>query len=130
MLNNELKSNLANAETLEEVEALLEGKPNLDPKKVYEELRRHRSKEAEKLDLEELDAVSGGFDRDWLSDGCAATCERSSWCSSNDWCQIWDVTYDHFWDTCPDGHKHIFQDNVCIRCGESYPSPTEWWEDI
>ena len=128
MLNNELKSKLANAETLEEVEALLKGEPNLDPKKVYEELRRHRSEEAEKLDLDELDAVSGGAVRDWAKDGCAATCEEGSWCWSNDRCQFWDVTYCNFWKRCPDGHHHEYDGNsVCVRCGhiKGYAG----WED-
>ena len=126
---NELKRRLADTETLEEVKDRLKDKPHLDAERVYEELRRHRSAAAEKLDLEELDAVSGGFDRDWL-EGCAATCEISSWCGSNDWCQVWDVTYDHFGDVCPDGRRHVFENKVCIRCGYDYPSPTEWWEDI
>ena len=76
----------------------------------------------EELDLEELDAVSGGADRDWRKDGCAATCEWDSWCGSNDNCVIFDVTYSNFWRTCPDGHDHVFNnDDVCVRCG--YPAP-------
>ena len=130
MNKNKLRERLNAAGSLEEVKSIAAKVPGLDAERAWEEIQRHRSEEANKLDLNELDAVSGGFDRDWLSDGCAATCEISSWCGSNDWCQVWDVTYDHFGDVCPDGHRHIFQDNVCIRCGQDYPSPTEWWEDI
>ena len=130
MANAELKSKLAAAKSFDEVKEILKERSEINAEQVWKEIENHRSNKSDKLDLDELDAVSGGFDRDWLKDGCAATCERSSWCSSNDWCQIWDVTYDHFWDVCPDGRKHIFEDGVCIRCGESYPSPTEWWEDI
>ena len=42
-----------------------------------------------------MESVSGGADRDWLTDGCAATVEPNSWCGSDDACWIWDVTYDH-----------------------------------
>ncbi|MBQ9900871.1 MAG: hypothetical protein IJM51_00575 [Clostridia bacterium] len=45
--------------------------------------------------MDELEAVSGGADRDWAKDGCAATVEAESWCRSNDWCKYWDVTYDN-----------------------------------
>ena len=130
MFNNELRKKLSGAKSLDEVKEILSDHKNVDAEQVWKEIENHRSNKNKKLDLNELEAVSGGFDRDWLSDGCAATCERSSWCGSNDWCQIWDVTYDHFWDTCPDGKRHVFVDNKCIRCGYDYPSPTGWFEDI
>ena len=130
MSKNELKERLLAAKNLEEVKNLLKSRTDFNAERVWDEIKRHRSNMSEKLDLNELDAVSGGFDRDWLKDGCAATCEISSWCGSNDWCQVWDVTYDHFGDVCPDGHRHYFVDDVCVRCGYHYPSPTEWWEDI
>ena len=117
MLDCELKQKLSSAETFEEVQGLLEGGTSLDANQVWEEVRRHRDYESKKLDLEELDAISGGADRDWVKDGCAATCEVGSWCSSNDYCVIWDVTYDRFWTTCPDGHEHVFDNCKCVRCG-------------
>ena len=129
-MNAKLKANLLQARSLDQTKEILKDHPGLNAEKVFEEVERHRSASSEKLDLDELDAVSGGFDRDWLKDGCAATCEISSWCGSNDWCQMFDVTYDHFGDVCPDGHRHYFVDNVCVRCGYEYPSPTQWWEDI
>ena len=86
----------------------------------------HRSNNAEKLDLDELDVVSGGADRDWVCDGCAATCETNSWCWSSDRCVIWDVTYDNFWATCPDGHAHKFDEHrQCIKCGYIDTSPVD-----
>ena len=130
MNKQQLIQKLNAAKSLEEVEKIASELPGLDAKQAWKELERHRSEHSDKLDLEELDAVAGGWDRDWLSDGCAATCERSSWCGSNDWCNIWDVTYDHFWDVCPDGNRHFFQDGVCIRCGCSYPGPTHWYDDV
>ena len=117
MRNDALKGKLADARSLAEVREILRGRPELDPEKVFRELQNHRSIQSEKLELAELDAVSGGADRDWVKDGCAATCEVGSWCGSNDFCIYWDVTYANFWTTCPDGHEHVFVDNTCTRCG-------------
>ena len=117
MRNDALKGKLADARSLAEVREILRGRPELDPEKVFRELQNHRSIQSEKLELAELDAVSGGADRDWVKDGCAATCEVGSWCGSNDFCIYWDVTYANFWATCPDGHEHVFDNDVCTRCG-------------
>ena len=117
MLNEELKTRLNGAESLEEVKGLLNGEQNLDADRVWEELQGHRSSKSERLDLDELDSVSGGADRDWVKDGCAATCEPRSWCGSNDYCIFWDVTYDNFWAKCPDGHDHVWVNDTCSRCG-------------
>ena len=119
MLNNELKEKLVRAKSLEEVQGLLKDRPELDAKRLWDELENHRSAKNEKLDLQELDAISGGADRDWVKDGCAATCEYGSWCWSNDRCLSFDVTYDHFYETCPDGHEHVYENDRCVRCG--YP---------
>ena len=117
MNNNELKERLGQVHSLEEAKDILADRPDLDAKRIYEEIENHRSGRNERLDLEELDAVSGGADRDWKKDGCAATCEAGSWCGSNDYCMIWDVTYDNFWVCCPDGHDHVFNFDKCTRCG-------------
>ena len=117
MLNPELKEKLIHCQNLEEVEELLSMYPDLDAKRIWQEVENRRSEKNEKLDLDELDAVSGGADRDWKKDGCAATCEENSWCWSNDKCQIWDVTYENFFVCCPDGHDHVFVNDRCTRCG-------------
>ena len=117
MINSELNEKLLSAGSLEEVKELLEGESGLDAEKIWDELKRHRSGRNDKLDLEELEAISAGADRDWRRDGCAATCEWDSWCWSSDRCMVWDVTYDDFWTTCPDGHEHVYQNRVCVRCG-------------
>ena len=122
MLDNELKSKLSLARSLDEAKGILKGHPDLVvvAERVWEELGKHRSIAVEKLDLSELDAVSGGADRDWQKDGYAATCEPHSWCDTNDYCYCWDVTYDNFWATCPDGATHNFEmGNICVRCGYS-----------
>jgi hypothetical protein len=58
------------------------------------------------LSLDELEAVAGGEDRDWLRDGCAATVEAGSDCYGTDMCGLWPVTYEHR----PTRHK-------CSVCG-------------
>ena len=116
-MDNQLRKKLASAGSLEEVKAILGHGSALDPKRVWQELESHRSAKNEKLDLVELDAVSGGADRDWVQDGCAATCEFGSWCWSNDRCLSFDVTYDSFWVKCPDGQDHVFNGLTCTRCG-------------
>ena len=118
MLDNDMKEKLLNASSLVEVKEIVKDCSELNPEKVWEEAEMRRSGKNEKLDLEELDAVSGGkWDRDWVKDGCVATCEYNSWCGSNDFCYAFDVTYDHFWAKCPDGHDHVFEKGTCVRCG-------------
>ena len=117
-MNDEWKAKLVHASSLDETKEILKGEERFDAERVWQEIENHRSSRSDKLDLEELDAVSGGADRDWVKDGCAATCEDNSWCWSNDKCQIWDVTYSNFWTRCPDGHQHEYDSNhVCLRCG-------------
>ena len=122
MLDDKLKEKLNAADCFEEVKEILKERSDIDAERVWKEIENHRSGKKEKLDLDELDAVAGGADRDWQKDGCAATCEWQSWCWSNDNCIAFDVTYDNFWRTCPDGHEHVFNDaKVCTRCGYSAP---------
>ena len=92
---NELKAKLLKARSAEETAALLE-KSGVDAPmagQIWDELSARRGDK--ELSLDELETISGGADRDWLIDGCAATVEPGSWCGSNDACCIWDVTYDH-----------------------------------
>ena len=111
MLNitNELKAKLLAAKSAEEVADLLkadgqEVEPD-DAEKLWMEVTKKRQKNDRKLYVDELDAVSGGADRDWLEVGCAATVEPGSWCGSNDWCAIADVTYENS------------PNKVCLYCG-------------
>ena len=116
-MNADLKMKLSKAGSLEEVKGMLGAGSGVDAEQLWREIEKHRSGQSEKLDLNELDAVSGGADRSWTKDGCAATCEYESWCGSNDFCYCFDVTYDDFWATCPDGHKHVYEHGQCVRCG-------------
>ena len=72
-MNKELRERLASANSLEEVKDIAKDNPELDVKKIWAEIEKHESARSEKLDLNELDAVAGGADRDWRKDGCAAT---------------------------------------------------------
>ena len=116
-MNVDLKMKLSKANSLGEVKTILGAGSGVDAEQLWREIEKHRSGQSEKLDLNELDSVSGGADRSWTKDGCAATCEYDSWCGSNDFCYCFDVTYDDFWATCPDGHKHVYEHGQCVRCG-------------
>ena len=64
-------------------------------------------KEKVKLDMDELDKVSGSNKvRDWWKDGCAATCEDGSRCWSNDKCSWGEYEYIDFHEYCIDGGPH------------------------
>ncbi len=71
MMGVEMKTRIAAAESLDEVKEVLGGM-ELDSERVWDELQKHRSNKTEKLDLDELESVSGGADRDWRKDGCVA----------------------------------------------------------
>ncbi len=95
MMKEEFKSKLLQAQSAEEVAGLLKN-AGMDESKagqIWNEISSHRTEK--ELSLDELAAVSGGADRDWLTDGCAASVEPDSWCGSNDSCHYWDVTYTH-----------------------------------
>ena len=123
-MNKEVLQQLRLANDADEVKAIIaESNDALSTNElehILQEVERHGSSESTRLDLDELDAVSGGADRDWQKDGCTATCEGGSWCWSNDRCAVWDVTYDNFWSTCPDGSEHEWcagAGYVCVKCG-------------
>ena len=89
----ELKEKLKQAKTLDEARQILQDH-NEDPslaKDLWKEIVHFK----QKVSMEELEAISGGADRDYLKDGCAATVEADSWCGSNDACYIWSVIYDN-----------------------------------
>lgn len=52
---------------------------------------------------DELKAVSGGWaagnggcKESYYVQKCAATVEKGSWCNTNDWCNVFSVTYSTF----------------------------------
>ena len=97
MIDNELKAKLLAAKSEEELVVLLKeaGADRPSAERVWAELTNKREAGGKELSLDELEAINGGADRDFLKDGCAATMEPGSWCNSNDRCYYWDVTYDN-----------------------------------
>ena len=128
----ELEQKVAAATSPSEVEDVLRAAgTEITAEEAAQLFEKARERKTDKeLSLDELEAVSGGVDRDWLVDGCAATVENGSRCGSNDKCLIWDVVYEHppiatcehcggviyessdFWA--------IFQEVRCVNCGPNY----------
>ena len=134
MLNitNELKAKLLAAKSAEEVTELLktdgqEITPE-DAARLWEEISRRRNQDGSELSPDELEAVSGGSDRDWLSDGCAATVDPDSLCWSDDYCIFIDVTYDNPpAKVCPYcGGYQLFMERVEFRVPGVYKEKKYW----
>ena len=127
----ELRGKLIRAGGPEEVRVLLGSNAKEDEiGRAWREIETHRPAEGlEAVDDEELEAVSGGADRDWEKDGCSATVEEGSWCGSDDFCIWFDVTYCNY-DPCPNGGNHNWKEitkyvlnlpqyyRQCKKCGE------------
>ena len=96
-ITNEMKEKLLVAKSAEEAAALLteSGVDETTAKHLWEELNRKREANGGKLSLDELEAVSGGADRDWLTEGCANLTTTSYCWTGLDYCDLWDVTYTH-----------------------------------
>ena len=127
MLNKkDLFELIKGAKSEQEVRKLLDQQgeeyANVDAKRLFDEVQR-RLNSNEKLDLEELDSVSGGK-RDWWTEGCAATCEEGSWCWSNDQCFSFDVEYIEFHEKCINGQRHDWE---LVSRGTSHGSGAGVW---
>ncbi len=110
---NELRAKLSIAKDIEEVKAMLGevGEAVLAEyaERIWEEIEFHRSGEKRKLDKNELDAVTGGYNRNWIDDGCAATCEKTGLFWLNDLCYAFSVTYDESHSACINGGRHDYR---------------------
>ena len=126
-MNGALKSRLLGAENAEQAADILkEAGQTVTPEDIahlWDEIsKRRKDKE---LSLDELEAVSGGADRDWLKDGCAATVEADSTCFATDFCAILFSLYDvvPVNGNCTQcGAAPVYNDVVrgdffCSRCG-------------
>ena len=113
----ELEKKLLTSDSTEEIKELLKtaGK-EITAEQAAELFEKAQARKTDtKLSLDELEAVSGGSDRDWLVDGCAATVEDGSHCRSNDKCIIGSVIYEH---------PPV---SLCRRCGGViYRASGEW----
>ena len=91
----ELFSKLKEARSQEDIAALLgaAGKDAAQAEEIWNEVQARS--EMIQLDIDELESVTGGVHRDWLTEGCAATVEPGSHCGSNDSCWWFSVVYDH-----------------------------------
>ena len=138
-ITDELKAKLLTAKSAEEVAEIIKAdgqeiSPE-DAAHIWKEISDHR-KEDKTLSLDELEAVSGGFDRDWITEDCAATVEPLSWCDTNDACFYWDVTYSS-WpqdERCPNCGIYLYRKedpfvayykskavrHICKKCGYNY----------
>ena len=105
---NELKKKAMEAASAEEIMEIMKAAGEEitaeEAERFYEKVQDKKTDR--ELSLDELEAVAGGEDRDWLRDGCAATVEGGSDCYGTDMCGLWPVTYEHR----PTRHK-------CSVCG-------------
>ena len=120
----ELKKKVMKAASAEEVMEIVRAAGDVitaeEANQFFETLKKSRADQ--ELSLDELEAVSGGYDRDYLTDGCSATVEPGSWCWSDDYCYEFDVTYYNH----PMGHCEkcggvcyhtVAQWGKCVKCG-------------
>lgn len=140
-LSKELYEKLLEAESLEEVAGYLKAEGVSEPaaEEVWEKLQEKKQAETEtqEMSLEELDDVAGGTicvggERDWFTQGCAATVEKGSDCWHTDGgCAISNIEYGNPPNcSCPrcgrDAHRFRSFDDVldrtstyrCRACGE------------
>ena len=105
---NELKKKAMEAAGAEEIMEIMKAAGEEitaeEAERFYEKVQDKKTDR--ELSPDELEAVAGGEDRDWLRDGCAATVEAGSDCYGTDMCGLFPVTYEHR----PTRHK-------CSVCG-------------
>ena len=114
-ITKELKEKLLNANGEDEVKSLLGGSAEEKASEIWQEIEAyHGAMGLEKLDDDELEAVSGGEDRDWLKDGCSSSAKVGEFCISDDSCSLWTITYSNF-DPCPSGGIHEWVEEKKFR---------------
>ncbi len=105
-ITKELREKLLNANSEEEVKALLgDAVKEEEAAAIWKEIEALKAApDLKKMDDDELEAVSGGADRDYLKDGCLSS-TNDSWCWANDTCDRFWITYSNY-DPCPKGGNH------------------------
>ena len=103
-ITKELKEKLLNANSEEEVKALLgDAFTPADAAFVWEKLQAKKAEGAlEAVDDDELEVVAGG--QDYGKDGCSST-TKYEWCWADDHCDVLITTYTNY-DPCPNGQNH------------------------
>ena len=136
----ETRAKLLHAKDQEEVRSILGPEAAEEEiERVWQEIQHHRPAEGlEAVEDDELEAVSGGYERDYPTQGCAATVEAKSFCWSNDACCWFEVQYRNF-DPCPKGtsasRNHVWKAVgwegrnrlwECKQCGETASTYVEY----
>ena len=115
-ITQEMRAKLLHAKDQEEVRSILGPEAAEEEiERVWQEIQRHRPAEGlEAVEDDELEAVSGGYERDYGAQGCSATVEDGSHCWTDDKCTWWQVEYVNY-DPCPKGGNHDWKcccDNI------------------
>lgn len=114
--SKELKEKLVHAKTMDDVKQILQ--EHSEDVTLTEPLWKEIEHMRQTVSLDELEAVTGGKDRDFIKDGCAATVEPGSSCWGTDACDYLNVSYDNKPTVlkCPDcGGVLCYWDNVVIH---------------
>lgn len=123
-MTNELKEKILTARSGEEAAELLreDGMDAQLAERLWTELMHKREADGSELSLDEMESISGGADRNWVTEGCASTMEYGSWCGSNDRCIVWDVTYEYepTGNLCPNCGKNMYRQNTISLGGDKY----------
>ena len=113
---NELRKKAMEAASAEEIMEIMKAAgEEITAEEAAQLFEKAQAKKTGKeLSLDEMEAVSGGADRNWVTDGCAATVEYGSRCDSNDKCIYWDVTYDFqpISTLCPNCGNNMYLQNT------------------
>ena len=136
----ELRGKLLSAGSIEEVRALL-GPETAEEEiqQTWREIEAHRPADGlEAVDDDELEAVSGGYKRDYGKNGCSASVDAKSFCWKDDACIWWQVEYVNH-DPCPKGtsasRNHVWKAVgwegrnrlwECKQCGETASTYVEY----
>ena len=140
-VTEEMRALLANTQSAEQVAEVFAsaGKKinQKDAKRLSQEIQHHITDQ--ELSLAELEAVSGGSERNYLEDGCAATVEPGSYCWGTDMCDWVNCTYDNwpasYCKKCgavvinkgADGGYWHYE---CTRCHDTFTVPVDLEFDV
>lgn len=132
-ITKELKEKLLYMNSEEELKASLGDVEEEEVAAIWREIEAHKADHGLRvLDDDELEAVTGGTDRDFLEDGCSDTV-KDGWCWTNDMCSRTYITYSNYSEPCSDGGDHDWvvevhydryaagqaEEWTCTKCGKT-----------